>query len=293
MFGEGTIGSVVKEDNNGGIKYRVKLSFGTAYVGPTAILYAIPSTDAPFVRRDGIMARDESVFDTNMGSPQLDEKHQLLFGTESIYLFLRLYSFLCSVLTDTREHCATFPPSRDPALSYFTLNRDRADTPVDFSSTICALKLVLSKRMDPKRFEALGRRLSKEKVHQLAALPKLVERCASYLIKVAKEDALLHLYDFCNHRAADPVVVREHCFTVAPDVNYRIQYQNSTGELYFSHLPKGETLLTAPSDDIKSFSDEEAGENPLPMEEDDDYDHIEEYDDTNGGLPALKRQKLK
>ena len=245
------------------------------------------------------MVRDESILDTDMSAPHLDEKYQLLFGTESIYLFLRLYTFICSILSETRGHCATFPPPQNPALSYFNPYKDNVEvkaapaSKLNFSKVVAALKKVVSNDMDEREFEALGRRITKEKVHQFAALPKLIERCASCLIKSAKEDALLHLYDCSHHSGVDPVVVRTHCFAVAPAAPYRIQYERSSGELCFSYVPKGKELLTAPSDDIRSFSDEEGADangGAVSMVIQQEDDPIEEYD--GEGEPSAKRQKV-
>ena len=57
-------------------------------------------------------------------------------------------------------------------------------------------------------FEALGHMVSKEKVHQIAVLPKLIECCVDSLVKVAEEDTLLHLYDFCQYSDVDPVALQ-------------------------------------------------------------------------------------
>jgi hypothetical protein len=305
IFGEGTIASYIKSIGKAAAKYRVKLPFGTAFVNPSAILYGVPSRDSPFVRRDGAMVRDESVVEEVTPSTQLGERYQLLFGTESIYMFMRQLALLCAVLTDTREQCAAFPPTKDPALSYCNSFRKDDDvqpaaaTQVDFAAVLGSLKKVVSNQMDAKEFETLGRKVSKEKVHQMAALPKLIERCANALIKCAKEDALLHLYDYCQYDKVDPVAVQAHCFAVAPDASYRIQYDRTTGELCFSYGPKGEALLMAPGDDIKSFSEDEemetSGENDCATSamEDEDDPIVDPPDRTTEPLlPPWKKAKL-
>jgi hypothetical protein len=293
IFGAGTIVSFTDRDESGSLnpKYRIKLPFGVAYVGPSAILHAIPSKDSPYVRHDGTMMRDDSVAQNGGSIGKLDQKYKLLFGTESVYLFLRLYSMLCSILSSTREHSET--SGVDAADSYH--NPVRKETKeaahrLDYSGVVSALQKVLSKKMDSKEFESLGRKVSKKKSYQMAALPKLIERCADALAKVAKEDVLLHLFDVCQNQGVDPVTVRTHCLAVAPDAAYRIQYSPSSDVLFFSHLPKSEALLTAPVDDMEGVVEEEMNGTTDPMEEG-EADPIEEYEESDA--PAAKRTKVR
>jgi hypothetical protein len=295
IYGAGTVASFTEKDESGKAKYRIKLPFGVAYVGPSAILYAIASKDTPYVRRDGVMMRDESVAENGGSIGKLDQKYKLLFGTENVYLFLRLYSLLCSALSSIREHCEMFENVEDPASSYYNpvpKETEEAAPRLDYSSVVSALHKVLSRKMEFKDFESLGRKVSKEKVHQMAALPKLIERCTDALLKVAKEDALLHLYDFCQNQGVDPVAVRTHCLGFATDAVYRIQYNPSDKLLCFSYLPKNEELLTTPRDDIKDVVEDEIMNGTAdPMEEGEETDPIEEYDESNA--PAAKRSKLR
>jgi hypothetical protein len=292
IYGAGTVGSFVDKDAWGKAKYRIKLPFGMAYVGPSAILHAIPSKDTPFVRRDGVMMRDDSVVENGSSVGKLDQKHKLLFGTESVYVFLRLYSLLCSILTSIREHCESFERVENPASSYYNpVPKEANEAAAQRSDYVAALQKVLAKKMDLKDFESLGRMISKEKVHEMAALPKLIERCSDALLKVAKEDALLHLHDFCQNQEIDPVAARTRCLGFATDAVYRIQYNPSDGLLCFSHLPKNEELLTTPIDDIQDVAEDEVmNGNADPMEEE-ETDPIEEFAESNA--PAAKRTKLR
>lgn len=248
IFGEGTIASFMDVSGHVGPRYRVKLPFGLAHLSPSAILYAVPSVDAPHIRRDGIMVREEAALYAKEGSARLDARYQLLFGTEKIYQFLRLYLLLCSLLSDTREHCASVPPRADPADSYVnpgsaTRTASRAG---DFSTLLAAIRRVVAGDTSGRAFEALARAVSRDKVHQIAALPALTERCLEALVKVAEEDALLHLYDFRQDRSVDPVAVRSLCLAVVPDAYYRIQYDREAGTVRCCYLEGGCPLLTAP-----------------------------------------------
>lgn len=276
-------------------KYRIKFPFGVAHLSPSAILHAVPSKDTPYVRHDGTMVREDAVVENGgLSSAKLDAKYKLLFATESSYLFLRLYSLLCSILATTREHCESFDARDDPAKSYHNpaVKEDKEDEEeaqtLEYSGVLSCLQKVLANKMEFKDFEALGRKISKEKVHQMAALPKLIERCADALVKVAKEDVLLHLFDFCQNEGNDPVAVRTHCLAFAPDASFRIQYDAAGEAMSFSYVPKGEELLTAPRDDIED-ADEEMNGVADPMDEDEDP--IDEFDSDGG--PSAKRSKLK
>ena len=59
------------------------------------------------------------------------------------------------------------------------------------------LEKVVCRKIEAKDFESYCRRVSKEKVHQMAVLPKLIDKCADALLNVAKEDALLRIFDYC------------------------------------------------------------------------------------------------
>ena len=56
---------------------------------------------------------------------------------------------------------------------------------------------VVCRKVEAKDYESYCRRVSKEKVHQMAVLPKLIDKCTDALLNVAKEDALLRLFDYC------------------------------------------------------------------------------------------------
>lgn len=251
IFGEGTITSFMEASATLGPRYRVKLSYGLAHLSPSAILYAVPNKESPFIRRDGVMVRDESSLDIEGSGVLLDSKFQLLFGTENIYLFLRMYTLVCSVLSDIRDHCLAFPPTADPADTYVTPSRQskpsaKPSVKLDFTSVLAALMKVLDGKMTARDYETLGRKVSREKVHEIAALPKLIDRCADAMRKMAEEDTLLHLYDYCQYRdRVDPVALRTQCLAVVPDASFRIQYDSSMDTITYSFIENGSPLLTA------------------------------------------------
>lgn len=296
IFGEGTIASFMEPSGSSGPKYRVKLQFGLGHLAPSAILFAVPSMDMPHIRRDGLMVRDEASHYVDENAPKLDPRYQLLFGTEQIYLFLRLYSLLCSLLSDTREHCAALPPSYDPADSYVTptnktgRRKKKKSRKMDYSSLVVALQKVLANDMTSREFETLARKVSREKVHQIAALPSLIGRCVDALLKVAEEDTLLHLYDYCQYKNVDPVAVRSQCLSIVPDAFFRIQFDPSAGNVRYCYLESG-PLLTSPRDDN---GEKEEDANMDTGEDIMEEDPIEDFDDVNAGdsTPEAKRARV-
>ena len=198
------------------------------------------------------MVRDEGTLDVEESGVILNPKYQLLFGTEKVYLFMRMYTLLCSILSDIRDQCLAFPPTADPESSYVSPSRftepsrSSVNSKLDFSSVLAALRKLLDGKMSVRDFETLGRKVSREKVHEIAALPKFVDRCADALRRMAEEEALLHLYDYCQYTdRVDPVALRTQCLAVVPDAAYRIQFDYSNGTMTYSYLESGSRLLIA------------------------------------------------
>lgn len=185
---------------------------------------------------------------------RLDSKYQLLFATEKTYQFLRLYLLLCLLLSDCREHCFAVPPSDDPSDSYITQlqksskkRKRRKTRKLTYSAMLVNLKRVIVHDMTSRDFESFTRKVSKAKVYVMAALPSLIERCVDALVKVAEEDTLLHLYDYCQSKKGgiDPVVVRNHCLAIVPDAYFRIQFNSSEGDMSFCYIASGPMMMSA------------------------------------------------
>ena len=291
IFGEGTITSFMEASAVLGPRYRVKLSYGLGHLSPSAILYAVPSRDTPYIRRDGVMVRDEASQDVEENGVTVHPKYRLLFGTEKIYVFMRMYTLLCNVLSDISDHCLAFPPTTDLAYLYVSPSRHgetiKPSVTMNFSSVLAALKKVLDGKMTVRDYESVGRKVTREKVHQIAALPKFIDRCADALRKMAEEEALLHLYDYCQYRTrVDPVVLRTHCLAVVPDASYRIQFDSSTGTMNFSYLESGSPLLTAiVRDDVDDTNETMEEETNMDTGEDDLMD-VEDTTIIDGASPA-------
>jgi hypothetical protein len=242
------------------------------------------------VRRDGNMVRDTVLVDG--GGPWatnkivLDDKYEMLFGTENVYLFVRLYLLVCSILQDIREQVQASGSSGDPSLAYkrpAPRPPASAEAPrprLDYATFMtAALKFFsLSSLNDDvpaaMELERVGRMVCKEKVYLIAALPALVDRCVQALVATAREDVLLPLYDYCQYRqSVDPVSVRTHCFSIAPSAVYRIQYDTTSGAMHFNYLPRSADLLvTPPSASAAARMESEEADDPVEefsSEEDD------------------------
>jgi hypothetical protein len=302
-LGEGTIQAFL--DTKEGPRYRVKLAFGSAILQPYAILHNVDAKDGTrYVRRDDEMIKEtDSVMDEESGGDAIvvDKKFKLLFGSDSIYLFLRLYSFLVSLLDEIQEYLRSNPTVVDQTLSYYNPiksgsgdDKPKVEKKLDFAAVMIKLREVIGKNLTLKEFETFCRRVNRNIVHKMAALPRLIEKCGDMLIKVSEEDLLPRLFDICQYTGQNPVSLRNSCLTISPVVSYRIQYNSSNGRIYFSYLPEGEQLSTEPTgddddddDDDEEIEDGEVEEDDYEDEDDMDLDHEEE------DLREAKRMKVR
>jgi len=300
-FGEGTIQAFDDGiDSEEGPRYRVKLPFGNGHLQPYAILHNVDAKDGSrYARRD-----DEMLKETTSSNPiseaaeaassvVVDKKFKLLFGSDSIYLFLRLYGVLISLMNDIKEYLHTNSTTYDHRHSYYNPmksadDRQKAEGKFDFASMTAKISEVVSKTMTLKDFETFARRVNRDITYKMVALPKLVERCGDMMIKMSEEDLLPNIFDVCQYSGQNPVALRSACMAMSSTAEYRIQYNSKLGRLYFSYLPEDEELSTTlPGDDDDDDDDEmEDGEMDDEYEDDMDLDHEEE------DLREAKRMKL-
>jgi hypothetical protein len=299
-FGDGTILSFIETEKDLGPRYRVKFPYGIGFVSASSIAHGLQTADgAKYVRHDGRVVKEDNAMNGDKETPsiKLAKKFKLLFGTENIYVFMRLYSGLVSLLDDVEAFCRANPTMADPAKSYYNPMKsvdEKRDAKLDFSTMILKLQNVISKKQSAKDFEAHCRRMSPEMVHKMAALPKIIERCADVMCETATEDLLLPLFDFCQYPESDPVQVRSKCLSLSPEVAYRMQLNASTGNLYFSYLPEGEVLSTAPLDDDDDDDDEVMGGADASSDDEvDDDDDSLDLEDEEEDLRQVKRLKVK
>merc|ERR1740139_933491 len=179
-----------------------------------------------------------------------DVQCRLTFGTEKVYLFMRLYCMLITMLNSAKEHLDSIAPSPEKDNAHFWRSdssdkmdideddgesKERKETCIGYRGLISSLQEV---DLDFKSFEVRCRRISKDKVFLFAALPRLLEKCADALVKVSREDVILPLFDISQCKHVDPLLQRKQSLDVTGDASYRIQYHPLEGLIHFAYLPK-------------------------------------------------------
>lgn len=172
-MGDGQIISVAEPAVNGkAAKYLVKFSFGVGYVFHGTITRLMASgSDVMDTSADGDA--------TNLMAGDI----QVLFGTEKMYLFMRLYIRLVKVLYEAMAIVHRKAASGGEAA--------KADL---WSKVILSLKELLRGKISAKAFEAACRTDIVNDVYNFVAIPPLVEKCAEALVKMAREDQYENLY---------------------------------------------------------------------------------------------------
>ena len=206
-FGDGTILTMYESGTNG-LCYEVQLPYGVGLIRPSAILHHLPTSGrAKFARINGFMQYIQGNNGEGDGEETLEESCHLLFGTEKIFMFMRLYCALVSLLQSAKDHLTKASNSSDDQNGDGATHMDidnnetkqiqdpKKKTPL-FFGLISNLKEYINEDIEFKSYEMSCRTMCKEHVHELAALPRLVEKCADALVKVAREDVLLSLYDY-------------------------------------------------------------------------------------------------
>jgi len=303
-------------------QYLVKFPFGIGCIRPQNVLNTLV---------EGPIESDEREDDKDV--VRLDKKFKLVFGTESIYLFIRLYTSLVSMLHEIDVHVRDNPSGPDPSAAYYDPMNSQEDEEekketekFDFRSLMCKLQDTISGKVNTKEYESYCRRVSPDMVHKMASLPRLIERSAQMLERTADEDVLLNLFEHCqftgvvstivrtcslavcrvlfsrlNHIPCfqNPVELRDKCLSLSSEASFRIQFNIANGRLYFSYLPQSEALSTVAGDDEEGSDDElsDEGMDDANGESDDDDDEDEDglidVEDEEEDLRQVKRIKMK
>jgi len=244
LFGVGEVLQLREGGGGGyvGTRYTVRLPNGhIGILRPSAIVHALPGK-VQYARQGGYMDVVGGPAEVTDDQKVLSKEKHLFFGTTKIYVFLRMYCLLVRILLEARKAAEKTPSS---ALT------ER----VNFKGLIRALESVMKGKINSLEYETKCRAVMKDKTYLLAALPKLVEKCSEFFLKVTKEDLVLPLYDFSQLKHMDPVLIRTQCLSVTGDAHCRIQYHPKECVIFFSYLPgSDELLLTSLPDDIASSS---------------------------------------
>lgn len=256
--------------------YKVQFKYGAiGFIRPCSIIHLMPGSDVPYARRGGFM---EFVEQTNSNSENaLGKDIQVLFGTEKMYLFLRMYCLLLSILEETQKSFES-KNTNNNTMEGVEMKSDNGNNMVIgassstqssttdirvkykkcFHGIIQALCDTLTQQITKKKFEICCRNIisgtQQKDIYKLAALPKLVEKCSDMLVKISREDLCLSLYDLSilasQHK--DPVLLRQQTKEVTKDMQacYRIQYCPQTQEILFGFMNPDAQVLIHPKNSM-------------------------------------------
>lgn len=311
-YGTGKIISIVDATHQASMRYKIKLPFGTGFMRPESILHIAPGI-GNFVRSNNrIQAAQISSKDRGAS---LDPKFSLLFGNNHAYTFFRVYCFLVEILADCKKRFELDEVSGTQSDKPAGRNRvwpvtTEAKRGAHYATMISSLQKVLCSGATALDFERVCRTTSMDRVAQRAILPKLVEKCADVLCKLAKDQTIFTLHDYTLSKENDPVKLRSLCLQVSENACYRIQYDKISGWMYFSFLDQDQPLLEVPEFDDDDEEEEIDEEQEIDVTEDDqdeqmgeenegkienDGDDGDESDDAEDGevnVPDAKRPKL-
>ena len=207
----------------------------------------------------------------------LDSKFSLMFGTQHAYSFLRMYGLLVKILADSKERLQEGEESAMQIDKPSDRMRARANLDhakkCNYATAMASLQKVLSNGATALDFERVCRTASMDMVAQMAVLPKLVEKCADILCKLAKDQTIFTLHDYTMTKETDPIKLRSHCLAVSENACYRIQLDKVNGWMYFSYVEPEQELLEVPE-----FEEADEEEEEQEVEE-----HEEEQDEPMGG----------
>jgi len=304
-FGKGEILSVMEGTPQiGGLRYKVELPFGIGYIRPESILHIVLGS-GQYVRMNGVM--EYTKLATKDGDQKLDKNFSIMFGNQHAYCLLRVYCLLVRILSYSKIRLEAVEKSAMEVEQYgggYTSGQSSSNASgLGYKFIMSSLIKVLSNKMSHLDFERICRSASsRQNIAQLAILPKLVEKCANILGKIARGDTVLTLFDYSMMKIRCPVKLRRHCLSVTENANYRIQLNLEAGWLYFSFLDSNQELMAVPEFSEVEEEDEHAGdaleEQDENMGEDIEGEVVEdeEDDEIEEGeieLPDTKRQKLK
>jgi len=225
--GDGEILSVIDRKGSDSFRYLVKFSFGVGYVEPRGVAHLLP------------LSSTTSDMDTSSdNTPELmQDDIQVLFGTEKVYILMRLYILLVTMLYQAKD----------------IIDRknitDQGEHKSGFSEVMSSLHdFVRGKEVDAKDFEAECRKSADNNMFNFVAIPPLVERFAEALVKVATEDYLEQLYHCSQLKLKDLNQLRNLSLDVTDEAIYRLQIQSSASQVFFSYLPLTNTFHANPTE---------------------------------------------
>ena len=189
--GDGQIVSLV---DNPFKRYLVKFDYGIGYVSRNVV------EPLPISESDMSAVNDDDAFvidDDAKASQLMPDDIQVLFGTEKMYLFMRLYILLVTMLYQAKDAVV-----RKSAVS---------DKQGLFSWLVSSLKDVLLGKTNGKVFEDECKKKLDNDVYNYAAIPPLVVKCAAASIRMAKEAQYQELYFYSQLKLKVRIFLRQDC----------------------------------------------------------------------------------
>ena len=173
---------------------------------------------------------------------RLESSCRLIFGTEKVYIFMRLYCALIALFESVKTGMKSSQDKSDMDMDIDEKIRTRSVYP----GFLAVLKDYINENILFKAYELRCRALTKHRCFELSAIPRLVEKCADALVKIAREDKILGLFDFYQLKHMSPVLQRTQSLDLHGDSGYRIQYSPDEGKIHFNYLARDKEMLTAP-----------------------------------------------
>jgi len=194
------------------------------------------------VRENGFMELVQNTDDamSDETKKEIPSSCQLVYGTEKFYIFMRLYCALLALFESAKKKMETDNNAMEV--------EDDAEGPQKnkFQGFISTIKDYINEEVQFKSYELRCRSFTDKTFYELSAIPRLIEKCADALVKVAREDKLLALFDFYRLKTMDPFTQRSQSLIVTEDASFRIQYVPSDGKIHFCYLPLEKDMLMAP-----------------------------------------------
>ena len=214
-------------------RYKVKFSFGVGYVHPDAIAHLLPSSSS--------VADVTGVDDSQL----MQDDTQILFGTENIYLSMRRYMLLATMLYQAKD----------------AIEGD------GYTRCMAAIVDFITSKTDVKEFESTIRGITDKNVFNIVAIPALLQSCGDVMAKVVEEDVIENLYYCSQLKLKDLNQLRSLSIDVTEEAVYRLQISSSANQVFFSYIPADVELQL--SNTIASEKRTlESGANDMKVDED-------------------------
>lgn len=305
----------------------VKFPYGLAYLRSSFILHTIPAAVSSSSEEKNFARSHKGNFEVieeklNMQENSLNPCFTF-FGTDKVYLFLRLFAAVVSILAEGRSYFACID-SNSPSISpnvgeYGDTKGDGSGRVIGrgigdierpgnqynrgYAGLLCAVNDFMCGRLTYKAFESACRTLSLKLAYKFASLPKILKKCAKELLKVVDEDVYLSLLDYARIPRLHVASLRDLSLrSTNGSAAYRIQYDPGAKLLMCCYLPKDVTMIVAsPCSDAAASGDyvdeadgehEEVAEDDMSVDERDGFSgeesesqrKLEQYEDTHNLL---------